>query len=133
MNYLLDTNTCIRFLNGRSASIRSRFLSIPENQIHISVITQAEMFFGSYKSFLPEKSREKQKDFFKRFKISIFDETCADYYGQIRAYLEKQGTPIGSNDLLIAATALAHNMILVTHNTREFNRIPELQIEDWEV
>lgn len=133
MNYLLDTNTCIRFLNGRSANIHSRFLTISENQIGVSVITQAEMFYGSYKSIFPEQSRAKQDDFFRRFKVIIFDSTCADYYAQIRAYLEKLGKPIGGNDMLIAATALAHNLILVTHNTGEFSRVPDLQIEDWEV
>jgi tRNA(fMet)-specific endonuclease VapC len=133
MNYLLDTNTCIRFLNGRSVGIRTKMLAISENQIFVSVITQAEMYFGSYKSQFPTESRRQQEEFFTRFVVKPFDTACADEYGKIRAVLEKQGNIIGGNDLLIATTALAYDYILVTHNTREFSRIEKLKTEDWEL
>jgi len=107
-------------------------LSIDDGEIGISVIVQAEMFAGSAKSQTPIRSRQIQQEFFKRFTIIPFDEKLALVYGDIRATLEKKGTPIGGNDLLIASTALANDLILVTHNTREFGRVDGLKLEDWE-
>ncbi|CAG1009040.1 tRNA(fMet)-specific endonuclease VapC [Anaerolineae bacterium] len=132
MKYLLDTNTCIRFINGRSSSIRARLLTIDDSEIAISTIVQAEMYAGSAKSQTPQRSREIQEEFFQRFVTIPFDARAARIYGDIRGYLERQGTPIGGNDLLIAATAIAYDFILVTHNTREFGRVVGLHIEDWE-
>lgn len=133
MRYLLDTNTCIRFINGRSAGIRAKIMEIPDNEIAISTIVQAEMFAGSAKSQFPERSRRTQDEFFSRFEILTFDAAAASEYGDIRADLELKGTPIGGNDLLIAAVARVNKLILVTHNTREFGRVRGLRIEDWEV
>jgi tRNA(fMet)-specific endonuclease VapC len=87
-----------------------------------------EMFYGSSKSNDPKRSRAKQDAFFIRFTQLVYDEIVADEFGRIRTYLEKQGTPIGPYDLQIAAVAVVHNLILVTHNTREFRRIPWLRI-----
>ena len=132
MKYLLDTNTCIRFINGRSPGIRAKMLTVADSEIAISAIVQAEMYAGSAKSRTPQRSREIQEEFFQRFVLIPFDTQAARIYGDIRGYLEAQGTPIGGNDLLIAATAIAHGCILVTHNTREFERVPNLVLEDWE-
>jgi len=132
MKYLLDTNTCIRFINGRAPNIRVKMRQVDNTDIAISTIVQAEMYAGSAKSQTPERSRQIQDEFFKRFTRIAFDEAAANAYGNIRAALEKQGTPIGGNDLLIAATAISRNLILVTHNTREFGRVSGLQLEDWE-
>lgn len=135
MKYLLDTNTCIRFINGRSPAIRARMLTVDDAEIAISAIVQAvqaEMYTGSAKSQTPQRSREIQEEFFQRFVTIPFDRQAARIYGDIRGQLEAQGTPIGGNDLLIAATAIAHDLILVTHNTREFGRVVGLKIEDWE-
>lgn len=132
MKYLLDTNTCIRFINGRSPSIRAKMLTTDDSEIAISTIVQAEMYAGSAKSQTPQRSREIQEEFFRRFVTIPFDTQAARIYGDIRGHLETQGTPIGGNDLLIAATAIAHDFILVTHNTREFGRVPGLKVEDWE-
>ena len=133
MKYLLDTNTCIRFINGRSPQIREKMLTIADSDMGISTIVQAEMFAGSAKSQTPERSREIQQEFFQRFTTILFDKKSALAYGDIRALLEKQGTPIGGNDMLIASTAIANDLILVSHNTREFERINGLKLEDWEV
>jgi len=133
MKYLLDTNTCIRFINGRSPNIRAKMLTIDDSEMVISTIVQAEMYAGSAKSQTPQRSREIQEEFFRRFASISFDAQAARIYGDIRGYLEKQGTTIGGNDLLIAATALAHDLTLVTHNTREFGRVQGLKLEDWEV
>jgi len=132
MKYLLDTNTCIRFINGRAPAIRAKMLTVDDAEIAISAIVQAEMYTGSAKSQTPQRSREIQDEFFQRFVTIPFDHQAARIYGDIRGLLETQGTPIGGNDLLIATTAIAHDLILVTHNTREFGRIVGLKIEDWE-
>lgn len=133
MKYLLDTNTCIRFINGRAPKIRERFLLVSEDEIVISSISKAEMYYGSAKSQTPEISRAKQDSFFNRFTSISFSDQAAEFYGTIRAGLERKGKPIGQNDMLIAAIALANNLVLVTHNISEFERVPNLTLEDWEV
>lgn len=97
MIYSLDTNTCIRYLNGRSKSLQRIIPTIPAEDIVVCSVVRGKLF-----------------------------------YGAIRADLEKQGTPIGLNDLLIAAIALANDLALITHNVREFGRIANLRIEDRE-
>ncbi|MBC8098650.1 MAG: type II toxin-antitoxin system VapC family toxin [Armatimonadetes bacterium] len=133
MKYLLDTNTCIRYINGRAPKIYDYMRAVADSDIAISTITQAEMYAGSAKSQTPQQSRDKQDNFFVRFRSLTFDEGAADAFGRIRAALESAGTPIGPYDMQIGAIALVHNLILVTHNVSEFQRIPVLQIEDWEV
>lgn len=132
MKYLLDTNTCIRYINGRAPQLRTRFLATPGDDIAVCAIVKAEMFYGAAKSKTPGVSLAKQRVFLDRFTCLHFDDAAAAIYGPMRARLEQQGTPIGSHDMLIAAIALANDLILVTHNTSEFRRIEELQIEDWE-
>ena len=133
MNYLLDTDTCIRYINGRAPKIRARLSTVRRVDVGVSIISKAELYYGSAKSQTPERSRQKQLEFLRTIQSMPFDEAAAVVYGDIRAYLDKQGTPIGGNDLLIAATVLAGELILVTHNTREFRRVPGLKLEDWEV
>lgn len=133
MKYLLDTNTCIRYLNGTSESIRRRIEGIHPVSLAVCAVVKAELFYGAMKSRYPERNLQKQKQFLNRFISYPFDDEIADEYGKIRSYLEKAGTPIGPNDLMIAATALVQNATLVTHNVREFNRIERLLLEDWEV
>jgi tRNA(fMet)-specific endonuclease VapC len=133
MTYLLDTNTCIRFINGRAPNIRTHLIAVGDQAVMMSSIVKAEMYAGSAKSQTPQRSRAIQEQFFRRFVTLPFDSATARTYGDIRAYLEQQGMPIGGDDMLIAATALTHNLILVTHNTREFQRIPGLMLDDWEI
>lgn len=133
MKYLLDTNTCIRFINGRAPKIREQMLLVVDTDLVVSSITKAEMYAGSERSQTPERSREKQDAFFIRFISLPFDDVAAREFGRIRAYLEKSGMPIGAYDMQIASIAVVHNLILVTHNTREFERITWLNLEDWEV
>ena len=132
MIYLLDTNTSIRYINGRSPQIRQKLPTIPRAEVGVSIITKAGLFYGSAKSQTPARSRQRQLEFLQTVQTAYFDETAALSYGAIRAHLDAAGTPIGENDLLIAATALAQGLIVVTHNTREFGRVPGLQLEDWE-
>ncbi|MEA5516837.1 type II toxin-antitoxin system tRNA(fMet)-specific endonuclease VapC [Nodularia sp. UHCC 0506] len=130
--YLLDSNACIVYLKNRNSSINRRFESIGENKIAVCSVVKAELFFGSMKSNNPQKSLNIQQLFLQQFVSLPFDDSCAEVYGKIRADLAKAGTPIGSNDIQIAAIALVNNLILVTHNVREFSRVEGLKIEDWE-
>ncbi len=132
MKYLLDTNTCIRYLNRRSASIIRRLNAESPDEIVVCSVTRAELLFGALKSTHSEKTRAAQREFLEPVATLPFDDAAAEHYGQIRAQLEMAGTPLGPNDLLIAAIALAHNLIVVTHNTREFSRVDRLKLEDWE-
>jgi tRNA(fMet)-specific endonuclease VapC len=132
MKYLLDTNTCIRFLNGRSESIKRKMKVTEPEDIVLCSVVKAELFYGSLKSRHPEKNLQKQYLFVNRFKSLPFDDDSAEKYGEIRANLEKTGMIIGPNDLLIASITLTHNVILVTNNLKEFSRIEGLKIEDWE-
>ena len=133
MTYLLDTNSCIKYLNGRSDQIRQKLESKSPHDIVVCSIVKAELFYGALKSANPEKNLTKQHRFLDRFVSLSFDDKASEIYGKIRAQLEKKGTPIGPNDLLIAAISVANNVKLVTHNTREFSRVVGLKLEDWEI
>lgn len=133
MIYLLDTNTCIRYLNGRAISVLRRLQALPPEDVAVCSIVKAELFYGAMRSNNPTQSLAQQQDFLNRFVSFPFDDQSALIYAHIRAQLASLGTPIGSNDLLIASIALANNLILVTHNTREFSRVEELRLEDWEI
>lgn len=132
MSYLLDTNVCIQYLNGRSESIRKRFESAsPEDIVHCSVV-KAELIYGALKSANPQRNLTRLNVFFGRFPSLPFDDYAAEIYGQIRWQLQKGGKPIGPNDLMIAAIAVAHDATLVTHNIKEFSRVKGLRYADWE-
>lgn len=132
MIYLLDTNTCIAYLRGRTPSIRQRLQALSPNDVAVCSVVKAELFYGSMKSNNPTQALRQQQIFLNSFVSLPFDDQATLVYARIRAQLERAGTPIGSYDLLIAAIALANNLILVTHNTREFGRVEGLAIEDWE-
>ena len=132
MRFLLDTNTCIVYLRGRNLTLKQRLDAVAQESVVCSVV-KAELFYGAMKSAKPEQNLRLQEAFLAPFISLPFDDLATTFFGQIRAQLEAKGTPIGSYDLQIAAIALAHNLILVTHNTREFRRVEGLQWEDWEV
>lgn len=132
MRYLLDSNVCIGYINGRSPEIRKQVDSKAYTDIVLSSITKGEMYFGSRKSQNPIRSRAKQDDYLSHFDSLPFDDAAAEEYADIRAYLETQGRPIGTRDMLIAAIARANGLVVVTHNTKEFSRIPGLNVEDWQ-
>ena len=133
MKYLLDTNVCIDYLRGKAIQIRERMKFTSPSDIVLCSIVKAELFHGAMKSSNPSMALANQQPFISQFISLPFDDSAAEQYGQLRAYLEKQGTLIGPNDLLIASIALANNTTLVTHNTDEFKRVPNLQLEDWQV
>ncbi len=129
--YFLDTNICIYVLKSHSDKIRYKFNATPD--LAISSVVYAELCFGIENSESPKKAQRWQqlKQFTQRLQIIAWDKEAAKHYGAIRAILKRQGTPIGNNDLLIAAHALSVNTILVTNNVREFNRVPNLIVENW--
>ena len=132
MTWMLDTNACIRYLNGRSPELRDRLDALNESDIGVCSVVKAELFYGAARSTDPVRTLQKQQRFLDRFVSFPFDDPSAETYGRIRAHLEGQGLVIGPNDLLIAAIALALGVTLVTHNVAEFSRVPGLKIEDWE-
>ncbi|NBD34749.1 MAG: PIN domain-containing protein [Chloroflexi bacterium] len=133
MTYLLDTNTCIHYLNGTSEAIRRHIESTRPHEIVVCSMVKAELFYGAQNSRYPLANLEKQQAFLGRFVSLPFEDQAAEVYGRIRARLKKAGQLIGPNDLIIASIAVSRGCILVTHNTKEFRRIAELEIEDWEV
>jgi tRNA(fMet)-specific endonuclease VapC len=129
--YLLDTNTCIRYLNGTSESVKEQIESKGPGDICVCSVVKAELFYGAFKSHHPNRNLIRQNQFLNRFVSLSFDDRASMAYGQIRATLELSGCPIGPNDLLIAAIAIANSVTLVTNNTREFGRINQLHLDDW--
>ncbi len=132
MKYLLDTNTCIRYINGRSPEVRKRLDTVSSRDVVVCSVVKAELFYGAMRSVNQRKTLAAQEQFLSLFLSLPFDDASAMYYGQIRAQLAAQGTPIGSNNLMIAAITLAYQLTLVTHNVKEFIRVENLKIEDWE-
>ena len=129
--YMLDTNICIHVLRRRSDKLRQKFKAI--GALSISAITYAELCFGIAKGdYTLRAERRRQLDVFvSKLQLLTWDSAAAEHYGEIRALLERQGTPIGNNDLLIAAHSRSLGAVLVTNNTREFSRVPDLSLEDW--
>lgn len=132
MRYLLDTNACIKYINGDSESVKLKLQSYKPEDILLCSIVKSELLYGVLKSTNKAKNREKLELFFAPFDSLSFDDPCGVIYSEIRAALEKKGSIIGAYDMQIAAIAIHHNLTLITHNTKEFSRIGDLKIEDWE-
>jgi tRNA(fMet)-specific endonuclease VapC len=132
LKYLLDTNTCIQYLNGRSPGVKARLAACADTDIAVCSIVKGELYFGAAKSRDPATAKTKQDTFLSRFVSLPFDDAAADSYGEVRAVLAKAGQLIGPNDLLIASIALSQQLYLVTSNVGEFSRVPNLRIENWE-
>jgi tRNA(fMet)-specific endonuclease VapC len=131
MKLMLDTNICIYIIKQQPAAVLKHFLEYQIGDIGISSLTLAELRYGVAKSTHQEKNATALDEFIIPLEVVAFDEEAAHFYGEIRSSLEKAGTPIGSMDMLIAAHALALGIPLVTNNTREFVRIPNLNIINW--
>lgn len=131
MKFMLDTNTCIYIIKRKPPGVIARFKQTEIFQIGISSITLSELLYGVSKSSKPEQNQMALTQFIAPLEILPYGDEAAQYYGDLRAYLEKRGTPIGSLDMLIAAHALSIACTLVTSNEKEFNRIPHLKIDNW--
>lgn len=131
MKRLLDTNICIAFLKGREAGLRDRVVGSLRSELVLCSMVRAELLRGAHRSERVAENLARLATFFANFDSLVFDDLAADHYAVIRAHVERIGQPIGSNDLIIAATALAAGVTLVTRNEREFIRVPGLSVEVW--
>jgi tRNA(fMet)-specific endonuclease VapC len=131
MKLMLDTKICIYIIKQQPDAVLKRFVEYQVGDIGISSITLSELRYGVAKSTHQEKNASALEEFIIPLEVVAFDEKAAHAYGDIRATLEKAGTPIGSMDMLIAAHAVSLGISLVTNNQREFARISKLTIIDW--
>ncbi|WP_293660105.1 type II toxin-antitoxin system VapC family toxin [Rhodoferax sp. OV413] len=130
LKYLLDTNIAIYVIKRRPPAALALF-NAHAGHLAISSITLSELLHGAEKSSASAKSLAVVEDFCSRLEVLNYGPKAAQHYGQIRAALEQAGTPIGVNDLHIAAHARSEGLILVSNNLREFERVPALQLENW--
>jgi len=130
VSYLLDTDTCIYWLRNRQ-SVRERVREVGWNQISICVITVAELYYGAYNSNRVTENLARAEFFIQNLPVLPLNDTALRRFGELKAELRRTGQPIADFDLLIASVALAESYILVTNNTRHYDRIPELQLENW--
>jgi tRNA(fMet)-specific endonuclease VapC len=131
MRYLLDTNICIYLIKRQPREVIDKFQGIAPGEIAISSVTVAEMMYGVAKSQHKDKNKAALEPFLAPLEIVDYDFKAAQHYGVVRANLEETGTPIGAYDLMIAAHARSLGLVLVTNNEREFQRIPDLIVENW--
>lgn len=130
MIYLLDTNICIYIINHKPQQVFERFKNYQLGQLAISSITASELAFGVEKSG-SERNKQALNKFLSPIDILPYDDQAIWHYAQLRHHLQSSGKTIGSLDMLIAAHALALDVVLVTNNIKEFERIPHLKLENW--
>ena len=131
MKLLLDTNICIYLIKNRPPEVKKYFENLAVGEVGLSTISFAELQYGVAKSKAAEKNARALEAFILPLEILPFDSEAAAVYGRLGAALERQGRVIGSLDLLIAAQALAGDLTLITHNLKEFDRVPGLKCETW--
>jgi len=131
MSYLLDTDVCIAFLNAREATLRRRFERTTPDEVTLCSVVKAELLYGARHSARVSDNLARLTRFFGAFESLAFDDAAANEYALLRAHLRRAGSPIGANDMMIAAIALTHDATLVTRNDREFGRVAGLRVEVW--
>jgi tRNA(fMet)-specific endonuclease VapC len=131
MRYLLDTNICIYIAKQKPSGVLARLQRLRPGDVGMSVITYLELVCGAWKSQHREENLERIKDLELLIPVLPMDASAGLHYGQVRAELERKGSPVGAYDLLIAAHALSLGLTLVTNNVREFRRIEQLRVENW--
>lgn len=129
MNFLLDTDTCSAHMR-RPAQLAHRFVQYI-GQLAISSVTLAELYAGAYKHSQANRLLALIADLLTEVQVLDFDATCAQTFGQVRGTLLQQGLAVPTTDLMIASTALVHDLTLVTHNTADYRNIPGLRLDDW--
>lgn len=130
LQYMLDTNICIYVIRNYPQELLVRFNALAE-QLCISSITLGELHYGAEKSARRLQNLQAIEHFSARLDVLPFSAKAAAHYGQVRAELERAGTPVGLHDMLIGAHARSDGLIIVTNNRREFDRIPGLRVENW--
>jgi tRNA(fMet)-specific endonuclease VapC len=128
---LLDTNACIHVIRRQPQTVLRRLENYGIGEVGVSSVTVAELRYGAEKSSRPEQNLEALGRFLLPLEVLAFGGEAAAAYGRVRAVLERAGTPIGPLDTLIAAHAVSVSVTLVTNNTRELQRVPGLEVEDW--
>ena len=131
IKYMLDTNMCIYIIKRKPMDVIERFRQTQISHVGISSITLSELEYGVVRSSKPDQNQFALAQFLAPMEILSYGDAAAKQYGRLRAFLEKQGTPIGSLDMLIAAHVLSMDCILVTNNEKEFNRVPNIKIDNW--
>ncbi|MBM4253543.1 MAG: type II toxin-antitoxin system VapC family toxin [Deltaproteobacteria bacterium] len=131
MRRLLDTNICIAYLHRNDPGVVQKFKDSKPGDFLLCSVVKAELICGARRSQRVSENMHRLSAFFANFESLSFDDKAAEFYGVNRALLSKNGTLIGSNDLLIVSVALAHDLTVVTRNTDEFMRVPGLKIEVW--
>ena len=131
MRFMLDTNICLYMIKGKPPQILSRLKNFNLGDLSVSSITLSELEYGVAKSSKPQQNRDALDAFLAPLEIFPFNGEAAYRYGQIRAFLEKEGKLIGAMDMLIGAHAVSASMTLVTNSIKEFCRIPGLRLENW--
>jgi len=131
MKYMLDTNICIGLIRQNSPALIERLIACTPGEAGVSSITVAELAYGAQKSNQVQQNMQALEQFLLPFEMADFDQRASLAYGAIRAMLEREGKIIGAMDMLIGAHALSLKVTLVTNNTKEFQRIPNLKIDDW--
>lgn len=131
MRYLLDTNICIALLQKKEEKIIKKLKENSPGNFALCSVVKAELLYGARKSQKVDENLALLQEFFRQFISFPFDDRASEYYGVMRAILVKAGTPIGANDLLIASIAQVHQLIVVTRNRSEFQRVPGLAMEEW--
>ena len=132
MIYLIDTNACVRYLRAPLSQVAQKLAATHPAAIALSAITVAELVRGAHRSVKVPENLEQVNAVVALFTCLPFDQAVAIHAGRIDAELMAHGSRIGPYDTLIAATAFAHNLTLITHNTGEFSRVTGLVVEDWE-
>ena len=128
---MIDTNICIDIMNNHPPEVIRRFKVMELGQVGISSIAVSELQYGVSKSKRKNENQQRLDEFLLPFEIVPYDEKASRQYGDIRADLEKRGVVIGPLDLLIAAQAVSRDLVLVTNNEKEFERIKSLEVENW--
>ena len=128
---MLDTNICIYIIKNKPLQVKEKLYKFEISEVCISTITVSELIYGAYKSQFVEKNLKAIEGFLLPFEIMDYDYKASIEYGKIRAYLEKKGKVIGNMDMQIAGHALSLNLELISNNTKEFERINGLKLDNW--
>jgi len=130
MQYLIDTDILIYFLKGQK-SVTQRFLDARPDSIHTSIVNHAELLYGAYHSQQKKKNITKITAFLKTLPVLPFSEAASRYFAELKSKLHTNGNTLADMDLMIAAICLQNDMVLVTNNTKHFNRVPKLKLDNW--
>lgn len=132
MQYLLDTDICIYWLKGKQA-VREQIKRVGQSEIAICVITASELYFGAYNSSKIQQNLLTAENFINSLPVFSLSNDTLKKFGQLKAQLRQAGTPVADLDLLIASVAITEELILVTNNTRHYQRIVDLKLDNWTI